>query len=73
MATYTALQDLTKYRFSKPKVLDEVALAAGAYISSEDFDSNAKGNKPLALIGDALTRMDVAITGLVGHLAPCRQ
>lgn len=60
MATHDEIQDITQYRFISHALLDEATLAAGAPVSSEQVEGNAEGNKPLALIGDALIRLDVA-------------
>ena len=55
-----SIENTIKYRFSDRKLLDEATLAAGASVSGKDIAGNAHGNKPLALIGDALIRLDVA-------------
>ena len=60
MATHGEIQDIIQHRFIRPEILDEATLAAGASISCKDVDGNVEGNKPLALIGDALIRLDVA-------------
>jgi ribonuclease-3 len=61
MATHDELQATIHYRFTRPELLDEATLAAGASISCKDVEGDIKGNKPLALIGDALIRLDVAV------------
>jgi len=55
-----SIEDTIKYRFADRKLLDEATLAAGASVARKDIAGNAKGNKSLALIGDALIRLDVA-------------
>ncbi|KAK3989422.1 ribonuclease III domain-containing protein [Cladorrhinum sp. PSN332] len=63
MATpnHAHLQDILNYTFSNLTLLDEATLAAGAAATSQHVDGGVEGNKPLALIGDALIRLHVAV------------
>jgi ribonuclease-3 len=57
---YSHLQDILNYTFSNPTLLTEATLAAGA-ATFPHIDGGVQGNKPLALIGDALIRLHVAV------------
>ena len=59
MATGDEIQNILNYNFTKRELLHEATLAAGAALQ-KDVDGKVAGNKPLALIGDALIRLDVA-------------
>ena len=59
MASDGEIQDILNYTFTKRELPCEATLAAGAALQ-KDVDGKVAGNKPLALIGDALIRLDVA-------------
>ena len=52
------LQSIINYHFNNPDLLHEALLAAGASIS-KGIDGDQRGNKRLALIGDALISLDI--------------
>jgi len=54
------LQDILGYHFSNPLLLDEATLTRGGG-SVTLTPQNTHGNKPLALVGDALLRLDVGV------------
>jgi hypothetical protein len=58
--SHVELQDILGYRFSNPLLLDEATLTRGGG-SSTVTPQNTHGNKPLALVGDALIRLDVGV------------
>ncbi|GAB1312303.1 RNase III domain-containing protein [Madurella fahalii] len=60
MSNHAEIQDLIRYHFRRPDLLYEATLAAGASMR-KGIDGDVQGNKPLALIGDALIRLDVAV------------
>ncbi|KXX72788.1 Ribonuclease 3 [Madurella mycetomatis] len=55
------------YRFSTPTLLDEATIAAGVPADSQHINAGTQGNKTLALIGDALIRLDVAVKSRVAE------
>lgn len=56
---HAELQEILGYRFANPWLLDEATLTRGG--GSSVTPQNAHGNKPLALVGDALIRLDVGV------------
>ena len=59
----TSIDDIINYRYRSEKQRSEVILAAGASVSDVNIDGIAKGNKALALIGDALIRLVIVDQG----------
>ena len=53
------LQNIIKYHFSNPNLIHEALLAPGASLS-ESIEGDTRGNKRLALLGDALISLDIA-------------
>lgn len=72
--SHAELQDILGYRFSNPLLLDEATLTRGGGPTQTVTPQNTHGNKPLALVGDALIRLDVGVrayaegTGTGKHL-----
>ena len=72
--SHEELQEILGYRFYNPLLLDEATLTRGGgpFVTPQ----NAHGNKPLALVGDALIRLDVGVrsyaegTGTGKHTSP---
>ena len=61
--SHVELQDILGYRFSNPLLLDEATLTRGG--GSAVTPQSTHGNKPLALVGDALIRLDVGVRSYV--------
>ncbi|KAH4303317.1 hypothetical protein HBH64_074150 [Parastagonospora nodorum] len=59
MTNFKSIQDRVDYHFHDSTLLREAFLAAGAPISSKDIEGPVKGNKRLALVGDAVLRLAV--------------
>ncbi|KAH7084239.1 ribonuclease III domain-containing protein [Paraphoma chrysanthemicola] len=59
MTTFNSIQDQVDYHFHDSALLREAFLASGAPISSVDVEGPVKGNKRLALVGDAVLRLAV--------------
>jgi ribonuclease-3 len=59
MTTFNCIQDRVDYHFHDSTLLREAFLASGAPISSVDIEGPVKGNKRLALVGDAVLRLAV--------------
>ncbi|KAF2846228.1 ribonuclease III [Plenodomus tracheiphilus IPT5] len=59
MTRFDSFQDRVDYHFHNSALLDEAFLAAGATASRADIDGPKKGNKRLALVGDAALRLAV--------------
>jgi ribonuclease-3 len=55
MENQAALENIIKYHFANPQLLQEALTAEGASQSSQGPAGN--GNKRLALVGDALLRV----------------
>jgi ribonuclease-3 len=54
MTTLNSIQDRVDYHFHDSTLLKEAFLASGASVSSVDIEGPVKGNKRLALVGDAV-------------------
>ncbi|GAB1317181.1 Ribonuclease 3 [Madurella fahalii] len=67
MPGYANLQDILNYRFSTPNLLDEATIADNVPSDSQHINAGVQGNKALALIGDALIRLDVAVKSRVAE------
>ena len=59
MTTFNSIQDQVDYHFHDSTLLREAFLGSGAPISSVDVEGPVKGNKRLALVGDAVLRLAV--------------
>jgi ribonuclease-3 len=59
MTTFNSIQDRVDYYFHDSTLLKEAFLAPGAPVSSVDIEGPVKGNKRLALVGDAVLRLAV--------------
>ena len=59
MANINSFQDRINYQFHNSALLEEAFLAAGASVSRKDVEGPEKGNKRLALVGDAALRLAV--------------
>ncbi|EAT90239.1 hypothetical protein HBI56_046690 [Parastagonospora nodorum] len=59
MTTFKSIQDCVDYHFHDSTLLKEAFLASGAPISNKDIEGPVKGNKRLALVGDAVLRLAV--------------
>ncbi|KAL8396659.1 hypothetical protein RB594_003647 [Gaeumannomyces avenae] len=64
------IENIIKYRFADRKLLKEATLAAGASVSRTDIAGDVNGNESLALIGDALIRLDVAHRSYIEGVGP---
>ncbi|KAK3291751.1 ribonuclease III domain-containing protein [Chaetomium fimeti] len=65
MPGYAELQDILGYCFSNPRLMDEATLAQDAPSTAPP---KTHGNKSLALVGDALIRLDVAGRSYAGGI-----
>lgn len=59
MPNYESLQDRLGYHFDSLALLGQAFIAAGAPTSRGDVEGPTKGNKRLALVGDAVLRLCV--------------
>jgi ribonuclease-3 len=59
MTSFSSIQDNIHYCFHDSTLLREALLAAGAAESRPDVNGPQKGNKRLALVGDAALRLAV--------------
>lgn len=59
MADTESFQNHLNYHFKNCSLLEEAFLAAGASVSRSDVEGPEKGNKRLALVGDAALRLAV--------------
>ena len=55
----TNVENIIKYHFTNSELLKEAMLAAGASTADKRIEGDKQGNKRLALIGDALIRLDI--------------
>lgn len=73
-----SLEDAIGYHFKNSRLKDEAILAAGASIANPSVDGDPRGNKRLALVGDAVLQLVIlqrwyksgADTGRPGCLPP---
>jgi ribonuclease-3 len=59
MTTFNSIEDQVDYHFHDSTLLKEAFLASGASVSSVEIEGPVKGNKRLALVGDAVLRLAV--------------
>jgi ribonuclease-3 len=59
MNTFSSIEDGVDYHFHDPALLKEAFLAAGAAVTRADIEGPVKGNRRLALVGDAVLRLAV--------------
>ena len=71
MVNYARLQDILGYQFNNSTLLYEATIAAGVIPKERPGgEVGCHGNKVLALIGDALIRLDVATRAHLDRVGP---
>lgn len=59
------------YAFKDPSLLEEALLAAGASTCRKNIEGDPRGNKRLALIGDALIQLEIVDQWHTTGVSPC--
>ena len=59
------------YAFKDPSLPEEALLAAGASTCRKDIEGDPRGNKRLALIGDALIQLEIVDQWHTTGASPC--